>query len=450
MKFFIRTYGCQMNERDTESVAALLRSSGWESAPSEDLADMVIVNTCSVRSKAENKALGKLAMLVSEKKSRPGRIVGAIGCVAQRMGDSIAGKIPGLDFSLGTHAIAKLPEVLERLNGRGSALVDTTGENGAEAVLDGHVYESNAISAFVNILYGCNRRCSYCVVPHVRGPEWSRGGADVVREVGLLAANGVKEVTLLGQSVMSYGRANCVWPEDYVSPRGYREPLPRLLEAVGSVRGISRVRFTSGHPVGCTHELARAMSENTSVCEHLHVPVQSGADRILEAMRRGYTARDFADAVSMLRDRMPDIGITTDIIVGFPGETLEDFEATRRMMNEIRFDNSFIFKYSPRPGTEAAEMKDDVPPPEKMRRNRVLLEDQDRVGLEINAALVGQTVEVMVEGPSLRNRDRLAGRTRTNKITVFDPAVGIGPGDFVKVKITRAAAQTLYGRLAEA
>jgi len=253
-------------------------------------------------------------------------------------------------------------------------------------------------------------------------------------------------VTLLGQSVMNYGRANAVWDSaDAASPGGYAEPFARLLEAVAAVPGISRIRFTSGHPSGCTAPLVHAMRALPQICHHLHLPVQSGSDRILRLMRRGYTRADYLDAVRRLRAAMPDFALTTDVIVGFPGETEADFEETRTLMNEADFDNAFIFKYSPRPGTPAAALEDDVPDSEKMRRNQVLLEDQDLRGVAANQRLTGTVQEVLVEGPSLRNAARWAGRSPGNKIVVFDPPAGLSAGALARVRITRVAPQTLYG-----
>ena len=267
----------------------------------------------------------------------------------------------------------------------------------------------------------------------------------VLAEVRALAAQGCPEITLLGQSVNSYGRKNAVWPEDYQSPGGYAEPLPRLLEAVSAVPGVRRIRFTSGHPSGCTVELARAMAEVPGVCDHLHLPVQSGSDAVLRRMRRGYTAEGYLAAVRLLRAAVPTLALTSDVIVGFPGETEEDFEATRSLMDAAGFDNTFIFKYSPREGTPAADWVDDVPPDEKMRRNQILLEDQDRRGQALNDVLVGREVEVLAEGPSLRNKERWAGRSSTNKIVIFDPSGNVKVGDIVPVRIERAGPQVLYG-----
>ena len=443
----IKTYGCQMNERDSEAIGALLTRAGYTLVDDEAQADIVIVNTCSVREKAEDKAIGKLGLLASER-WRQGRIVGAVGCMVQRLGTAAAERVKGLDFAVGPHRLATLPAVIEAVRAGQGPVIDA-GEPGATGreVLTGHL--AGGRSAFVNILLGCDRYCTYCIVPYVRGHEWSRPGENVLREVQSLAAQGVREVTLLGQSVMSYGRRQPVWPEAHVSARGFAEPLPRLLEAVAGVPGIRRIRFTSGHPSGCTDELARAMAEVPGVCDHLHLPVQSGSDRVLARMRRGYTAGDYLASVARLRARVPTLALTTDVIVGFPGETEEDFEATRRLMEAARFDNAFIFKYSPREGTPAASWPDDVPAGEKLRRNHVLLRDQDRRGLALNRAAVGTTVEVMAEGPSLRNAERWAGRSSTNKIVVFEPRAGIGAGDIVRVHIERAAAQTLYGTLTD-
>lgn len=442
LKVHIRTYGCQMNERDSEAVAALLQRSGYELTRDEDKADVVIVNTCSVRAKAEEKALGKLGLLAASRRERPGRIVGAMGCMVQRMGKGIPDKIRGLDFAVGTHRFSAIPEVLDAVRHAGGPIVDVGETQRAGDSLEDHL--EGGVSAFVNILHGCNRRCTYCVVPAVRGMEWSRPAAEIVREVRALVASGVKEVTLLGQSVMSYGRAHAVWDERESSPRGFYEPLPRLLEALDGIEGLERIRFTSGHPSGCTEELARAMAELPSVCEHLHLPVQSGSDRVLEMMGREYTSDGYRAAVRRLRAAVPQLALTTDVIVGFPTETWDDFERTRAFMEEMGFDNAFIFKYSPRPGTRAAEWKDDVPASEKLRRNHMLLEDQDRRGLRINGALVGTTVEVLVEGVSLRDPARWCGRTRTNKIVVFEPRGWIHPGDRVRVNVERVMAQTLY------
>lgn len=445
MNFYIKTYGCQMNERDSEAVSALLARHDYSHVDDESEAEIVIVNTCSVRGKAEHKALGKLGLLVAGKHDYSCRIVGAMGCMVQRLKSDIFEKVPGLDFAIGTHSLSRLPGVLDLvLTGSGHILDAGESEERFDD-LCGHM--TGSTSTFVNILLGCDRKCTYCVVPHVRGKEWSRPADRIVEEIKRFVSDGGMEVTLLGQSVMSYGRRNGVWPDDYVSARGFKEPLSRLLEAAGEIEGLKRIRFTSSHPSGCTRELARAVAELQAVCEHLHLPFQSGSDRILKMMRRGYTTDDYRRAVELFREAVPGIAITTDVIVGFPSETIEDFEMTRRFMEEIGFDNSFIFKYSSRPDTHAVEWDDDVPADEKMRRNKVLLTEQDTRGLAINRTLIGNIVEVLVEGVSLRNSSRWSGRTRTNKIVVFEPVAGMTSGDLVSVRIERAMAQTLYGQL---
>lgn len=445
MTYLIHTYGCQMNVRDAEAVAALLEADGHLPATSERDADVIVVNTCSVRGKAEDKAIGKLRLLCAGKRARPRRLVGAMGCMAQRLGATLFERVPALDFAVGTRCQAQLPGFVLQAAAGARRLLALEGDAATAAPT---AHRAGAISAFVTVLLGCNRRCAYCVVPDVRGAEYSRPAAEVLAEARALVDGGVREITLLGQSVLNYGRANAAWPPDAPpSPAGFREPFPRLLEALASLPGLCRLRFTSGHPSGCSAELAAAMRDLPPVCAHLHLPVQSGSDRILGLMRRGYTAADYLAAVQRLRAAVPDCAITSDLIVGFPTETEADFEASRRLLAAVAFDNSFIFKYSPRPGTPAAALADDVSAAEKERRNRLLLEDQDRVGLARNEAWIGRTVEVLAEGPSLRNAASWAGRTAQNKIAIFAPRPDLRAGDRVAVRITRAKPQTLYGRL---
>ena len=454
--FSIHTYGCQMNVRDSDLLARRLRAAGFAEAASEDEADVVLVNSCSVREKAEEKAIGKLGMLCAARRDRPGLVVGLTGCMANRLGPDVFGLVPGLSFSVGPRAAGPaIVSLVERaLAGeRGLFLADanrarpmdaeTTKEAGA-----GEPHGSSAPASFVTILYGCNQRCSYCIVPSVRGSEESRDPRAIVAEVREEAARGAKDVCLLGQSVMRYGRMGFAWPEALPSPMGFSEPLPRLLELVArEVPEVRRLRFTSGHPSGVTDELVRAMREIPAVCPHLHLPMQSGSDRILREMRRGYDSARYLAAVRRLREGVPDIAITTDIIVGYPGETEEDFESTRRVMEEAGFDNAFVFKYSPRPGTPSALLEDDVTDEEKRRRDQILLADQDARGQRCNDRWVGRTVDVLAEGPSLRNPARWSGRTGQNKIVVFDPAPGLRAGDFVRVSVSSARPQTLYGAL---
>lgn len=441
--FAFHTYGCQMNVRESEAAAKALLDAGYTQAASETAADIVIVNSCSVRGKAEDKALGKLGLLCATKRDRPMRIIGLMGCMAQRLGDAIFKQIPTLDFSIGTRCAEEIvPTVEAALHGRQTLAI--RGLHDQPDALSGHVADGN-FSAFVTILLGCNRRCTYCIVPDVRGDEWSRPARDVLAEVRTLAENGIKEVTLLGQSIMNYGLRTPAFDEtDPPSPGGYTLPFPRLLEAVAAIPGIERIRFTSGHPSGVTDELIRLFKTEPKLCHHLHLPVQSGSSEVLSRMRRGYTREYYLDAVNRLRDAVPDIAITTDVIVGFPGESEADFEATRTLMEAARFDNAFIFKYSPRPGTVSATWEDDVSEAEKARRNQVLLGDQDVRGAACNQALIGTEQTVFAEGPSLRNKTRWSGRTGANKIVIFTAPDGTKPGDALTLTITRAAPQTLY------
>ncbi|MDP2991484.1 MAG: MiaB/RimO family radical SAM methylthiotransferase, partial [Kiritimatiellota bacterium] len=366
-------------------------------------------------------------------------------------------KVPGLDFAVGTHVLARVPAILAAVL---PGVVPTSRRVGtkpgrrpildvapADDPYDGHTHLPGEISAFVNILFGCDRHCAYCVVPEVRGGEWSRPARDVIAEVRQLVAHGVKEVTLLGQSIMAYGRQTSVWDAENRSPRGFTEPLPRLLEALNDIPGLGRLRFTSGHPCGCSVEVARAFAELPAVCEHLHLPLQSASDRILKLMNRGYTAGDYRAAVRRLQAAAPRIVLSTDVIVGFPTETPEEFDLTRAFLEEIGFDNVYIFKYNPRPGTPAAQWSDDVSAKEKLRRNHALLEDQGRRSQAFHQAFVGQACEVLVEGPSLRNEARWAGRTRHNILAVFEALPLLKAGDLVMMRIAQATAQTLYGNV---
>lgn len=439
MKFHIHTYGCQMNVRDSEAVESMLVAAGHEKAAGEEDAELVIVNSCTVRQKAEEKAVGKAGNLIAAKK-----LTGLMGCAVKRLGTDVFKKLPKLDFAVGPRALGLIPKILA--DGRFPRL--ELGEDMMGEALAAHT--NGGFQAFVTVLVGCDNRCSYCIVPDVRGHEYSRPAREIVAEVRSLAAHGVREVCLLGQSVLRYGMRNAAWdPADAPSPGGYKEPFPRLLESIASIPGISRIRFTSAHPKGCTDELVRAYREFPQVCRHLHLPVQSGSDRILADMGRRYTRAEYLAAVKKLRDFDPEFAITTDVIVGYPGETEADFEETRSLMEEAGFDNAFVFKYSPRPGTRSASLPDDVPVAEKERRDQVLLADQEFRGQRRNDALVGTVREVMVEGPSKRNKSRWSGRDGGNRIVVWDDADGVSAavGDVVRVAIIEAHPQILVGRI---
>lgn len=436
MKFLVHTYGCQMNVRDSEAVEALMVAAGHEKAASEEDAELVIINSCTVRQKAEEKAVGKAGNMIAAKK-----LTGLMGCAVKRMGADVFKRLPKLDFAVGPRAFGLIPRIVAE--GRFPRL--ELGEDAVPEGMDAHV--ESGWQAFVTVLLGCDNRCSYCIVPDVRGHEYSRPAKEVVAEVAALAKRGVREVCLLGQSVLRYGVRNPAWDDGAPS-----EPFPRLLRAIAEIDGIERIRFTSAHPKGCTDELTDVFRDCPKVCRHIHLPVQSGSDRILAAMGRRYTRGEYLSAVSRLRALDPGFAVTTDVIVGYPGETEEDFEATRSLMDEAGFDNSFIFKYSPRPGTRSAALPDDVPTEEKERRDQVLLADQEVRGLARNARLVGTVREVMVEGPSKRNAARWSGRDGGNRIVVWDACEGASrlvPGTTARMRITDAHSQILVGTRAD-
>ena len=446
-----------MNVRDSEAVGAMLEAAGHVRAEGEADADVIIVNSCTVRQKAEEKAIGKCGNL-NALKDRP-RIVGLMGCAVKRLGAEVFKKLPKLDFAVGPRRFGMIPKIISDLQEAGYPLerkgaqrLEIPDEDEVPEGLDAHPDapakdSAEAFRSYVTILLGCDNRCSYCIVPDVRGHEYSRPARQVIAEVSSLASRGVKEVCLLGQSVLRYGVRNRAWFEED-GESSYAESFPRLLEALEKVDGLERIRFTSAHPKGCTDELVRVFRESRKVCRHLHLPVQSGSDRILSEMGRRYTRAEYLAAVRKLREFDPEFSLTTDVIVGYPGETEEDFEDTRSLMEEAGFDNAFIFKYSPRPGTRSAALPDDVPTAEKERRDQVLLADQEKRGLRRNQMLVGTVREVLVEGPSLRNKVRWSGRDSGNRIVVFEPSGPLEIGSLVQVKITEAHPQILVGELA--
>lgn len=445
MKVYIHTFGCQMNVRDSEAVHALLLANGHEVVPSESDADVMIVNTCSVRDKAVQKALGKLRCMASSKHDHPQKLVGAIGCMAEHDKEDLFRKVKGLDFAIGPRRLASLPSVIEAMSGGKNQANSRTEQAPPAHGIHGHT--NKGISAFVTVVEGCSRGCAYCVVPRARGPERSRPVSQIMKEIHSLVDAGIREVTLLGQSVGSYGRDSDVGLDQYPSRLSLSEPFPRLLELVALTPNLPRVRFTSSHPSGITNELITVMKSMPTVCEHVHLPMQSGSDRILKMMKRGYDASEYGDAARRLQSAIPGIAITTDVIMGFPTETEADFNATRSLMKEIQFDNSYIFKYSPRPHTHAALSSDDVPQDVKKKRNKILLEDQDLVGLSINNKLVGQEVEVLIEGVSQKNSTRWSGRTRTNKIVIVEPIETMKGPCMVDVRVERGMPQTLHGKV---
>ena len=440
---YIKTYGCQMNERDSEAVAAQLVAKGYSLAPSEAAADVILLNTCSVRDLAEQKALRKMENLVAEtRRRRPNVVLGFMGCVAQTRGRELIDRLPDVDLVVGTQKFHRTAEYLEDIfSGRRDKVVEIAEEEGSEAAVREHLLNGNArksVTAFVSIMQGCNQHCTFCIVPHTRGEERSRAIAEIVAECRELVAEGVKEVTLLGQIVTSYGRGD-------IPTRDGKSPFVQLLEAVDAIEGLERIRFTSPHPKGYGDDLVEAYGRLGKLAESAHIPVQSGSDRVLKLMHRGYTRERFLGIIEKLRRVQPAMGISTDFIVGFPGETEEDFEQTLSLVREVGFDQAFVFKYSQRRDTPAADMPGQVSQAVKEERNQRLLEAVNESGARQHQRFVGRQVQILVEGPSKRNPARLTGRTRCNKIVVFDGAACCR-GQLMDVNITRAGTFTLYGK----
>jgi tRNA-2-methylthio-N6-dimethylallyladenosine synthase len=441
--FYLRTYGCQMNERDSEALACLLTSHGYTQVETEDTADVLLFNTCSVRDQAERKVVGKVGILKRLKKQRPGLVIGIIGCMAQNRGRSLLDDLPHVDLVVGTDCLAQIPAMLDECLQGTHGLVATEVDNNIPEGLNQHRRGEN--SAYVAVMRGCNQFCSYCIVPYTRGREKSRPIADVVGEVERLAANGTQEIFLLGQNITAYGLAEARKAGTY-DPEA--SPFADLLRAVHEVSGVRRVRFTSPHVKFMNDAFVEAVTSLPKVCKSFHIPVQSGSDRILRAMKRGYTSAEYLDRVRQIRERLDEVAFSTDVIVGFPGETEEDFKATRDLMNEVGFDMAYIFRYSVRTGTKAAEnLPDDVPEDVKMARNQLLLADLDKRVKGMNARYVGRDLEVLVEGPSKRNSARWTGRSDTNKVVIFEPVPELKAGDFVTVHIDRTTSHSLFGQV---
>jgi len=444
---YIKTYGCQMNERDSEAVAAMLRGRGYAITNSENDADVILLNTCSVRDMAEQKALGKMTMLAQLKRQKPDLVLGFMGCMAQSRGNELL-QNPGVDLVVGTQRFHHVPDYIDQLVAAKEnhdlmvpfRIVDVADEPGSESTIRDHVLGTNGdrqVTAYVSIMQGCDMYCSFCIVPYTRGTERSRPINEIVNEVQQLVAQGVKEVTLLGQIVTSYGRKT-------IPKKSGKSAFVQLLEAVHEVKGMERIRFTSPHPKGFGDDLVQAYRDLPRLCEHAHLPVQSGSDRLLKAMNRGYSRDWYLRIIGKLRDARPDIAISTDIISGFPGETEEDFEQTVSLARDVRFDQAYLFKYSKRRDTPAADMPEQLDDEVKERRNQLLLALTNDFIAQRNQQLVGQTVEILVEGRSEKGGKRFFGRTRTNKIVVFDGDER-HRGALLPVRIDRANTTTLYG-----
>jgi tRNA-2-methylthio-N6-dimethylallyladenosine synthase len=454
-RFFIKTYGCQMNERDSEQVAHSLIARGYERVVHESEADVVLLNTCSVRDMADQKALGKMGMLGRLAKERPHVVFGFLGCMAQARGASLLKGLPHVDLVVGTQKFHRVSDYVDEIVTCKAArpavapyqnrdmddlrfsVVDIDEEIDSQSTIREQQLVPRQATAFVSIMQGCNMHCTFCIVPQTRGAERSRSIGEIVTEVRDLVSRGVKEVTLLGQIVNLYGRHEFPKIDN-------KSPFVQLLEAVHGVEGLERLRFTSPHPIGFRDDLIEAFSRLPKLAEHVHLPLQSGSNRILRAMHRAYTAERYVDLVTRIRKARQGIAITTDIIVGFPGETEDDYRRTRDVVEEVQFDNAFVFRYSPRRDTPAAMMLDQVAERTKEERNQDLLQvvnESNRRSLE---RLVGSDVEVLCEGPSKTNPARLMGRTRTNKIVVFEGNENL-MGKLLNVRIERANGFSLYG-----
>lgn len=446
MKIHIKTYGCQMNERDSEALAGMLTEAGHTMVDAEEAADVLLFNTCSVREQAERKAKGKIGYMKKLKARNPDLIIGALGCMAQRLGNELLNELPHLDFVLGTGQLHTLAPLVESIRADRRQVVAIT--ESAEVLTGMRTHHRHAeggepgFKAQIAITRGCNRFCSYCIVPYVRGREVSRSREDVVAEARELAADGAKELLLLGQNVAAYG-----WGGNLNPPPSGVSPFAELLEELDRIPELLRIRFTSPYPTYFNDRLIAAIAGSRTVCHNIHLPLQSGSDRVLAAMNRQYTAAGYRAVVAALRKAMPDVTFSTDVIVGFPGETDEDFRLTRELMNEVGFDNSFIFKYSPRPGAKSASDADSVPQEVKEERNALLLEDlKTRVAAALRGQ-VGTVQEVLVEGTSPRNPERWCGRTGTNRLVHFLPVADLEPGTLRQVKIIRAGGVSLFGEL---
>ncbi len=428
-RYHLTTFGCQMNEHDSERMKGMLESLGYGEAECRDDADLILFNTCSIRENADNRFLAHLGDAKRLKSERADRVVGIGGCWAQSVKEEIFARFPFVDVAFGPGQVHKLAEFLtsDSLTAQGYFEFEAfTGDLPAK--------RAREFQAWLQISVGCNCVCSYCIVPSTRGREVSRSAAELVAEVNRLAADGVREVTLLGQNVNSYGRD---------LPRVERTTFAELLARLDAVEGIDRIRYTSPHPKDMREDVIRAHAELPSLCRHIHLPLQSGSGSVLKRMRRTYTRERYLDRVALIREHVPDCALTTDIIVGFPGETEEDFEHTLEVADEVGYDGAFTFIYSPRRGTEAASLPDQIPHEVKVARIERLVEVVQRRAHERAQRFVGRSLDVLVEGPSRNDPSRLRGRSSHNKVVNFSGLAS--PGDLVEVEITRATSQTLSG-----
>jgi len=435
-RFLVRTYGCQMNEHDSERIAGLLEAEGLEATDDIAEADVVVLNTCCIRENADNRLYGELGRIKALKDARPDLQIAVGGCLAQKDRAEVQARAPYVDVVFGTHNLASAPSLIERSRVEGPLLEILEEHEAYPSALPAR--RESGHSAWVTIQIGCDNSCAFCIVPSVRGREVSRRTGDIVHEVEALVADGVVEITLLGQNVNSYGRD--------LGAGTYRPQFADLLRTLDTIEGLQRIRFTSPHPKDLRPETIAAMAECASVCEHLHLPLQAGSDRTLARMHRGYTVERYLDRLAAARAAVPDLAVTTDIIVGFPGETDEDFVATLEVVEAAAYDAAYTFIFSPRPGTEAALMTEDFVPAEVVRiRMDRLVEVVERHALARARARIGRTEEVLVEGPSKKDPAVWSGRSRHSKLVHFMPPEGVVAGALLAVTITDAAPHWLRG-----
>lgn len=439
--FYIQTFGCQMNERDSETLAGMLASKGYAMGYKRDRSDVIIINTCSVRENADKRFFGTLGQLKRIKLENPHKIIAVCGCMMQQQHiiDTLKSKYPWVDLIFGTHNIHEFPRLLDNVIGEQEKIVDVW-EEANEIVENLPSRRKHPYKAYVNIMYGCDNFCTYCIVPYTRGRERSRSPEAVLKEVEALAEDGVVEITLLGQNVNSY--KGLLWQGD--GDKTQAMDFAELIRTLDFVKGIERIRFMTSHPKDISPGLVRAFSSCKSLCPHIHLPVQSGSTRILEKMNRGYTKESYLAIVERLREEIPDIAITTDIIVGFPGETDEDFEETLDLVSKVRFDSAFTFLYSIRKGTPAEKYLDQIPEDVKHERFNRLVDRVNLISAEKNVTFVGKTVKVLAEGRSKTNSSLFSGRTEGNKLINFESSEDIS-GRIVDVLVTNSTTFSLKG-----
>ena len=432
---YIQTFGCQMNVHDSEQMAALLADSGYKLTENIRLADLILLNTCSIREKAAHKVYSELGRISKLKEQNQELIIGVGGCLAQHLGTKFHKKVGYLDFVFGTHNIHRLPQLVAAIKKKREKITEIDFYKSLNSIGVFALPPKDAVSAFVTIMQGCDNFCAYCVVPFLRGPEMSRPPDDIIEEIKKLTDYGIKEVTLLGQNVNSYGKT---------LPNGFN--FASLIKKIGKIPGVKRIRFTTSHPRDLSDELINCFAEEEKLCEHIHLPVQSGSNRILALMNRGYTIEEYMKKVNHLRELNSKISITSDVIVGFPGETQKDYQETIDMMEKIRFDSLFSFKYSERKGTTAQKLEGKVDEVEKLRRLEQLQMLQDQHTLEKNKALEGSKQKLLVEGKSKNSENDLMGRTGSSRIVNFKGELEL-IGKLVDVKITKAYLHSLRGKM---